>query len=67
MDRITTLMALAGGAMFLPLAFYMTIDAASRGLGGPFTGVSDEFGGYTLAFGGTWALVGTRTLRRFSC
>ncbi len=56
MQRVVTLMALAGGAAFLPLAFYMTIDAASRRLGGPFTGVSDEFAGYTLAFASTWSL-----------
>ena len=50
------MMAIAAGAVFLPLAFYMMIDAASRRLGGPFTGVSDEIAGQILAFGGTWAL-----------
>ena len=55
-SRLTTLMAIAAGASFLPLAFYMTIDAASRRLGGPFTGVSDEIAGQILAFGGTWAM-----------
>ena len=55
-SRITTMMAVAAGAAFLPLAFYMMIDAASRRLGGPFTGVSDEIAGQVLAFGGTWAM-----------
>ena len=55
-NRITMMMAVAAGAVFLPLAFYMTTDAASRRLGGPFTGVSDEIAGQVLAFGGTWAM-----------
>ena len=54
--RITTMMAVLAGAAFLPLAFYMTIDAMSRRMGGPFTGVSDEIAGQVLAFGGTWAM-----------
>lgn len=58
-SRITTMMAVAAGAVFLPLAFYMTTDAASRRLGGPFTGVSDEIAGQVLAFGGTWAMAFT--------
>ena len=56
MNRVTTVMAMAAGGAFLPLAFYMTIDATSRRFGGPFTGVSDEIAGTTLAFGGTWAM-----------
>lgn len=55
-SRITMRMAIAAGAIFLPLAFYMAFDAASRRLGGPFTGVSDEIAGQVLAFGGTWAM-----------
>jgi TRAP-type mannitol/chloroaromatic compound transport system permease small subunit len=54
--RISGSCALVSGAIFLPLAFYMTVDAASRRLGGPFTGTSDEIASYVLALGGTWAL-----------
>ena len=53
---VTMRMAIVAGAVFLPLAFYMTFDALSRRLGGPFTGVSDEIAGQILAFGGTWAM-----------
>lgn len=54
-SRITRLMAIAAASVFLPLAFYMTFDATSRKLGGPFTGVSDEIAGQCLAFGATWS------------
>ena len=54
-SRTTRVMAVAAGAVFLPLAFYMTIDATSRRLGGPFTAVSDEIAGQCLAFGATWS------------
>ena len=55
-SRVTMRMAIVAGSVFLPLAFYMTFDALSRRLGGPFTGVSDEIAGQVLAFGGTWAM-----------
>lgn len=54
-SRITRLMAIAAASVFLPLAFYMTFDATSRKLGGPFTAVSDEIAGQCLAFGATWS------------
>ncbi len=61
MARLTNFCALLSGAVFLPLAFYMTIDATSRRLGGPFSGVSDELSSYVLAFGGTWAMASALT------
>lgn len=53
---IATGMAYISGLLFLLLAFYMTVDVVSRNLGGPFTGVADQFASFTLALGGTWAL-----------
>ena len=55
-SRITRMMAVAAGCVFLPLAFYMTMDATSRKLGGPFTAVSDDIAGQCLAFGATCSL-----------
>lgn len=49
-------MAWLSGLLFLLLAFYMTGDAVSRTLGGPFTGVSDQIAAFTLSLGATWAL-----------
>lgn len=49
-------MAWLSGLLFLLLAFYMTADAVSRTLGGPFTGVSDQIAAFTLSLGATWAL-----------
>lgn len=49
-------MAWISGLLFLLLAFYMTGDALSRYLGGPFTGVSDTIASFCLSLGATWAL-----------
>lgn len=49
-------MAWISGMLFLLLAFYMTGDALSRTLGGPFTGVSDQIAAFCLSLGATWAL-----------
>lgn len=49
-------MAWISGLLFLLLAFYMTGDAVSRTLGGPFTGVADQVASLTLALGASWAL-----------
>lgn len=54
--RVSTIMAWISGMLFLVLAFYMTIDVTSRAIGGPFTGVADQFASFALALGGTWAL-----------
>ena len=52
-------MAYACGALFLLLAFYTTVDVLGRRYGGPFSGVTDEMGGYALALGFSWALAYT--------
>lgn len=53
---IATGLAYISGLLFMLLAFYMTADVVSRNLGGPFTGVADQFASFALALGGTWAL-----------
>lgn len=53
---ISTTMAFISGMLFLVLAIYMTVDVTSRYLGGPFTGVADQFASFALALGGTWSL-----------
>lgn len=55
-NKVSTAMAWISGLLFLLLALYMTADVTSRSLGGPFTGVADQFASFTLALGGTWAL-----------
>jgi len=52
-------MAYACGVLFLLLAFYTTADVLARRYGGPFSGVTDEMGGYALALGFSWALAYT--------
>lgn len=54
--RLAEGMAWVSGLLFLLLAFYMTGDALSRTLGGPFTGVADQVASLTLALGASWAL-----------
>lgn len=55
-NAVATGMAWISGMLFLLLALYMTVDVTSRSLGGPFTGVADQFASFALALGGTWAL-----------
>jgi len=52
-------MAYACGALFLLLALYTTVDVLGRRYGEPFSGVTDEMGGYALALGFSWALAYT--------
>lgn len=54
--RLAKAMAWISGLLFLLLSFYMTGDALSRYLGGPFTGVSDQIAAFCLSLGATWAL-----------
>lgn len=56
MNRFATAIAYFSGLLFLLLAIYMSIDVTSRYLGGPFTGVADQFASFCLALGGTWSL-----------
>lgn len=59
LDSATHAMALAGGAVFLAVSFYITFDVIGRKFFGRSTAVTDEMGGYALAFGGMWALAFT--------
>lgn len=59
LDRVTTAMAYAAGALFVALAFYLTADVLGRKFFHLSTAVSDEYGGYALAVGGMWALAYT--------
>lgn len=56
MSHLARGMAWISGLLFLLLAFYMSGDALSRTLGGPFTGVSDQIAAFCLSLGATWAL-----------
>ncbi|MFQ5840455.1 MAG: TRAP transporter small permease subunit, partial [Candidatus Methylomirabilales bacterium] len=58
-DGLATGMAYLSGAVFLLISAYITIDVVGRKFFGITTGVSDEIGGYALAFGGVWALAYT--------
>ena len=59
LDRIANAMAYASGALFILLAFYLTVDVIGRKFFHVSTAVSDEYGGYALAVGGMWALAYT--------
>jgi TRAP-type C4-dicarboxylate transport system permease small subunit len=59
LDRVTAAMAYVAGALFIALAFYLTVDVIGRKFFHLSTAVSDEYGGYALAVGGMWALAYT--------
>ena len=59
LDHVTAAMAYVAGALFIALAFYLTIDVVGRKFFHLSTAVSDEYGGYALAVGGMWALAHT--------
>jgi len=52
-------MAVASGVVFLLTALYITLDVLARNFLGFSSAVTDEMGGYALAFGGMWALAHT--------
>ena len=56
LDRVSTAMAYVAGAVLLLGSFYITADVMGRRFVGLSSGATDEFGGYTLAVGGLWAL-----------
>jgi TRAP-type C4-dicarboxylate transport system permease small subunit len=56
MSSISMAAAWVGGATFLLLCFYITVDVLGRRYGGPYSGVTDEISGYVLAIGGTLGL-----------
>lgn len=53
---LTYLLSLLSGAAVLMLAFFMTIDATSRRLGGPFSGISDTVAFFVIVMVGTLPL-----------
>lgn len=55
-ESISTLLGYLGGTSFLILSFYMSWDVMGRKFGFPYSGVSDEISGYTLAAAGSLAL-----------
>ena len=59
LDGVATAMAYIAGAVFIALAFYLTVDVIGRKFFHMSTAVSDEYGGYALAVGGMWALAHT--------
>jgi TRAP-type mannitol/chloroaromatic compound transport system permease small subunit len=58
-DAVSTGMALAGGILFMLTALYITLDVLGRNFAGVSSAVTDEMGGYALAFGGMWAVAYT--------
>ncbi|MBI4591717.1 MAG: TRAP transporter small permease [Candidatus Rokubacteria bacterium] len=58
-DRIAAGMAFASGAVFLLASVYIVLDVIGRKFVGISSAVTDEMGGYALAFGGMWALAHT--------
>jgi TRAP-type C4-dicarboxylate transport system permease small subunit len=58
-DRVTRAMAYLSGAVFVLLSFYMTLDVIGRKFFHISSAITDEIGGYALAFGGMWALAWT--------
>jgi TRAP-type C4-dicarboxylate transport system permease small subunit len=58
-DVVARAMAYAAGAVFVLLAIYMTVDVTGRKFFGISSAITDEVGGYALAFGGMWALAWT--------
>ncbi len=56
MSAISAAAAWIGGATFLLLCFYITVDVMGRRYGGLYSGVTDEISGYILAIGGTLGL-----------
>lgn len=58
-DVVARAMAYASGAVFVLLAIYMTVDVTGRKFFGVSSAITDEVGGYALAFGGMWALAWT--------
>lgn len=57
--HLTEAMAYISGAAFLLLSLYITWDVLGRKFGFPYSGVTDDVSGYTLAVAGTWAMAHT--------
>lgn len=59
LDVVTHGMALVSGIAFLAASFYITLDVIGRKFFHLSSAVTDEMGGYALAFGSMWALAWT--------
>jgi TRAP-type C4-dicarboxylate transport system permease small subunit len=58
-DTVVRAMAYVSGVVFLLLSFYMTLDVIGRKFFHISSAITDEVGGYGLAFGGMWAMAWT--------
>lgn len=61
--KLLTLLAYFCGALFLFYSFYVALEVIGRNFLGVFTGITDEIGGYVLAFGGSVGLAYTLRAR----
>lgn len=61
--RVLTMLAYFCGALFLFYSFYVALEVIGRNFIGIFTGITDEIGGYVLAFGGSVGLAYTLRAR----
>ncbi len=59
LDAVTYGMAVLSGVVFLAVSFYITLDVIGRKFFHLSSAVTDEMGGYALAFGSMWALAWT--------
>lgn len=57
--RLVTNAAYMCGAVFLLYSFYVALEVVGRHYFGVYTGITDEIGGYVLAFGSSLALAYT--------
>jgi TRAP-type mannitol/chloroaromatic compound transport system permease small subunit len=57
--RVLTLLAYFCGTLFFLYSFYVALEVIGRNFIGIFTGITDEIGGYVLAFGGSIGLAYT--------
>jgi TRAP-type C4-dicarboxylate transport system permease small subunit len=61
-DRLAYALGYIGGAVFVLLAFFITIDVLGRRYGGPYTGATDEIAVFANVLAATWALSFTAAL-----
>lgn len=59
LDVVTLGMAYLSGAVFVIVSFYITLDVIGRKFFHLSSALTDEMGGYALAFGSMWALAWT--------
>lgn len=59
LDVVTLGMAYLSGVVFVVVSFYITLDVIGRKFFHVSSALTDEMGGYALAFGSMWALAWT--------